>query len=583
VNAAGKAFKDRTSNKMIDGPEGDYPVRVAPCSIPALMLEPIQRPLLRAPRPSAVEWAAATVGVCLVYRYRWILDDSCVYFRYVDNLLFLRRGLVYNVGEYVEGYSSPAWVLLLVAMRATRLDFWSITLAFGVGSFCAFAYACVVINRKLMSTRTAPALDLPLVYIATSYAVTSYFTSGSECALVHLAAAGIALYCLEPQTRWLEVALGALPLVRNELALPLFATGLVGWQATRRVPWRLVASAGVCGAGWLVFRVVYYADLFPSPFYLKDEVSPLRGLYYVVNTFGPEHFLFFVAPALAAGALAARGGREALRLPPRVRMVAVALSAIPYVVKVGGDMMHYRLLALPFCLLALSLGGLLESGLASPAARAPRWAGNALCALAGAGYFAFYPGFLSSHPVLRREERELDHGISDAPWHRHHPTLTFDAPRWAEDRARLAEYRRWGGTHEGVSSDVFCGAIYVDFRTRYVHGYGLTEPVLARVDAPEARPGHKEPLRRLARDLVQIRRVLPETHPGVAATAIARGIAPPWVIANASSIALVESRMYNSHGFFTNLASALHPIARMRLPSEARISDNAPSGSPVAR
>ena len=40
-------------------------------------------------RPSALEWIYLIVGLVLVYRYRWLFDDSFVYYRYVDNLLFL--------------------------------------------------------------------------------------------------------------------------------------------------------------------------------------------------------------------------------------------------------------------------------------------------------------------------------------------------------------------------------------------------------------------------------------------------------------------------------------------------------------
>lgn len=58
-------------------------------------------------------------GLFFTIHYAWLLDDAFVYFRYVDNALFLGRGLVYNAGEYVEGYSSPFWTLLLLVLRST--------------------------------------------------------------------------------------------------------------------------------------------------------------------------------------------------------------------------------------------------------------------------------------------------------------------------------------------------------------------------------------------------------------------------------------------------------------------------------
>ena len=69
------------------------------------------------PRPVASEWLCLAVGLFLTIHYAWLLDDSYVFFKYVDNLLFLKIGLVHNQGEYTEGFSSPFWTLLLIALR----------------------------------------------------------------------------------------------------------------------------------------------------------------------------------------------------------------------------------------------------------------------------------------------------------------------------------------------------------------------------------------------------------------------------------------------------------------------------------
>ena len=43
---------------------------------------------------------------------------------------------------------------------------------------------------------------------------------------------------------------------------------------------RLTPDAG----GWMVFRVTYYADLFPNTFYLKDELDVAQGWAYLMDT-----------------------------------------------------------------------------------------------------------------------------------------------------------------------------------------------------------------------------------------------------------------------------------------------------------
>jgi hypothetical protein len=517
-------------------------------------------------RPTLIECLFGAVGLGLVFRYRWLLDDSFIYYRYVDNFLFLHRGLVFNRGEFVEGYSSPLWLLVLVALRAVRMDYWSITLAIGVIAYTLVWYAAVVVNRRLEGQGAGPSINLPLIYLSTSYAVTSYFTSGSEAPLVQLSAAGIALYALDPESKWLQLALGALPLVRNELAVPLLAVFAVGWHATKRVPWRLFATSAGLGLGWLAFRVYYYADFFPTPFYLKDKVSIAQGFYYVWNAIGPEHFIPFFAITSLALILLWKRHDEHLMLRERARMGIVAASALPYVIKVGGDMMHHRLLGMPICLLSLATGGLVERWLAATGLARSGGSRFAIGAACGVALFLAYPWFLSAHPVWRKEGRVLDHGISDAPWHRQHALMTFEPARRSEDSARLEAYRLASAEHTGIASDVLCAAMFNDFRRRYVHGYGLTEPILARVDVPEQRPGHKEDLVALAKDLVSLRSRYPDTEAEIVDQAIGGGGAPEWIVANRAKIRLIDDRMYNSHRFFENLTAALSHIGPIELP-----------------
>jgi hypothetical protein len=68
-------------------------------------------------RPSPTQWLLLAVGLGLVWRYAWIMDDAFVYARYADNFVRLDFGLVYNAGEYVEGFTSPLWMLWLVVLR----------------------------------------------------------------------------------------------------------------------------------------------------------------------------------------------------------------------------------------------------------------------------------------------------------------------------------------------------------------------------------------------------------------------------------------------------------------------------------
>ena len=77
--------------------------------------------------------------------------------RYVDNAVLWGHGLVLNQGEFVEGFSSPLWMLLLLALRdlAARLDiieyatFWNLQRAVAVACFGWFWWLCIGVNRSL--------------------------------------------------------------------------------------------------------------------------------------------------------------------------------------------------------------------------------------------------------------------------------------------------------------------------------------------------------------------------------------------------------------------------------------------------
>ena len=108
--------------------------------------------------PRLHEWLLIGAGLLLVVRYRWLLDDAFIYFRYVDNLLYTEAGLVFNAGEYVEGYSSPLHCLLLVVLRATGIDWMHAVVLLG-GAIAIFV---VTLVRRRSAARTAgPASGFP--------------------------------------------------------------------------------------------------------------------------------------------------------------------------------------------------------------------------------------------------------------------------------------------------------------------------------------------------------------------------------------------------------------------------------------
>jgi len=562
----------------------------------------------RFPRPTGLEWLCLVAGILLTLAYAWFLDDAFVYFRYVDNLLYLGRGLVFNEGEFVEGYSSPMWVLVVLALRTTGLEYWLLLRVTGIALFVVFWALLVVTNRRLAPDPRAPGgvpiLNLPLLALSLNYGVCCYFTSGMETPLVQVVAVGFALYLVEPRSRFAAVLVGLAPLVRHELALPFLVALLWTWRRRGRFP-RLPAAVCAATLGpWMAFRVWYYADLVPNTFHLKDQVAWGQGLAYLHDTL-IAYGGYALAAVLAALAVLLRRSRGAdgpglIAGPQRLVMLVCAGLVALYVVRIGGDGRHYRYLAFSYCLALAAAGGIVESALARFGRRlggAPPAVVWALGLAIGGLTLGAYPRQLSAHP-LRANVRETRVGvIRDAQYHRLKEDLAFSPWSLAADTevltAREASmlYEVYGETAPDhpvrlrdeyarylrevrpdhaphTITDSWCVRMFKRFNERLIHLDGLTDAYLAHMPVAAWRPGHKSKfLRQFGFELSRIQ----DRHGwgrGVNRAAVEAGEAPTWVADNLEAIEAVEARIYNDHDFLANLGLALQrpPVIEVEVP-----------------
>jgi len=440
------------------------------------------------PRPAPVEWLCLIGGLFLVIHYSWLMDDAFVYYRYVDNLLYLGYGLVFNAGEYVEGFSSPLWTFVLIVCRATGLNYWIIIRLLGVASFIAFWALLVVLNRRL-SPAQASVVNLPLCYLAFNYGVLCYFTSGLETPLIQVTAIAYALFVLSPRRLSLQVLLALSVILRHELAVPFMMCLAWAWVREKRFPWRLTLLGVLITASWMCFRIIYYADLFPNTFYLKDTSMFAQGWAYLQDTAG----VYWLYPLLVVLILLTvvcviwkpkaeglseklsvaslqkknKGGRRkknknqsteqalspsegvnnfgtALNIPARLMMIGLALSITFYVIKIGGDARHYRYLAFPFCLCVSAFAGVVEHVWIRFSLRRILWVSMPIGLLVIVCSVSMYPEQLMRHPFfgkrgalcetfeefhrVKTKHHQMVNKINDAWVHRHDPTLA--QPPW---------------------------------------------------------------------------------------------------------------------------------------------------------
>lgn len=520
------------------------------------------RAWLAVPRP--LEWGCLLVGAILVVQYDWIMDDAFVYFRYVDNLLFLDLGLVYNPGEYVEGYSSPAWVLLLALLRWLELRYGTILL--GIGLATLFAIWCMLVMLRRRQSPQGSVLNLPMVLLLPNYAFLCYMTSGVDTPLVLLAGVACALFVVHPTSIPLQLLITFLPLIRHELVIPYGVSLLWLWYVQRRFPWHLAVTGAAALTAWVAFRVYYYADFFPNTFYLKNDFHPAWGILYLHDTLVAYHAYEILALG-AAAALMLRHKGIPLQWAQRGMMLLLAFPVLLYVIKIGGDARHFRYLAFPYCLLVCAFGGVPERLWSALRWRRPDILLPAIGLLLALVTFASHPRQLDRHPLRDGIEHTSTDGINDAELHR--KSILPRYPEW-EDQVTpdfLREFRASSRFNEAwqVFPNEICLENYVHFDRWIVHTYGLTDAILARANVPARRPGHKEDLKKMGRSLARLVRSAGPRGKRVITRAARRRSAPSWILENLQTIEAIENRVYNRHDFIDNLRLALRPTGRLTI------------------
>ena len=310
--------------------------------------------------------------LAIVVRLAWLCDDAYITLRSVENLV-AGHGPVWNVGERVQSFSHPAWMLLLALGRLLTGECYFTTLA-----ICGALSAVAAWRLLGVAGAAAPALA---VVLCGSRAFPEFATGGLENPLTSALLVALTLTAWrdgDPDRRCARAAwlAGLATLTRMDLIVlagPLLAGATVG------VPWpRLLRHAAIGFApfaAWTLFSAFYYGSPLPITAHAKllahgvpvTDVA-IQGLHY------------FVACAIEDPAtvlvLAAGIGLGLAR--PRLGAMPAAVGALlycGYVVKVGGDFMTGRFLTPPFVVAAAILGRWLAT-----AGRGAAW-GAALAAV----------------------------------------------------------------------------------------------------------------------------------------------------------------------------------------------------------
>jgi hypothetical protein len=298
-----------------------------------------------------------TLMVILAWHTRFIEDDAFISFRYAANWV-AGKGLVFNAGERVEGYTNFAWTVLMALPLQLGLDPVRFTFWLGMSLFAGTLVLTYWSARYLVRNRM---LRLAVVLLlGTNYTFSAYATGGMETQLQTLcvmAATGLLLGGLATadwsRRRLLGLSLvGALAtLTRLDstvlVGAMIAATGIriLGEQARpitqkgARLLWLFLPFLIIVGA-WLGWKWSYYGALLPNTFYAKVAGSEhlgagLRYLWLFLRTYWLLPFPLLVGLALI----------KARRFDLRIMAPGVAILLWgAYLIQVGGDFMEFRFL-----------------------------------------------------------------------------------------------------------------------------------------------------------------------------------------------------------------------------------------------
>ncbi len=303
------------------------------------------------------------------WAHRNVFADGYIYLHIVQNIL-AGNGPVFNAGQRVEAFTSPAWTFILALVGLVTpfpLDWIAVVLGIlltlGGVSMAIWSSARLVHRAAprafLLPLGAVVFLGLPPVWSLASMGLEtglSFFWLGACFALLvrwgRIAGARMPRFGL--------VVLGVGVLVRPELGLDslVFIGGLL-WIERSRQSWtgrvRIIAWAAAIPVLYQVFRMGYYGVVVANTATAKEASLPRvgRGLLYFSDFVGP-YWLFIPAFALLLGAyypLASamrRSGGEGRSLMALLALpVAGALNA-GYIIAMGGDYVHARLLIAPF-------------------------------------------------------------------------------------------------------------------------------------------------------------------------------------------------------------------------------------------
>ncbi len=267
---------------------------------------------------------------------QFLSDDGFIIFRYAKNLA-TGLGLVWNAGEYVEGYTSPLWTWLIALGIHLGLapEIFSKILGFFFGLLLLFLVFKQNLNKPLNAF-------LICLLLAFNKSFCAWATSGLETMLFSLLVF-IGSYFFLKKNKLTGTIFAIATLTRPEGAIFAFVTGafllieIIRKKSPAKSLISFVLQFFIICVFFEAWRIWYYGEILPNTFYAKVSGLWFEQSIKYFSLFLKDYQVIWYLPLLFFS----------IYLKPKASNLyffSLILTYLIYIFCIGGDRFEYRFL-----------------------------------------------------------------------------------------------------------------------------------------------------------------------------------------------------------------------------------------------
>lgn len=238
--------------------------------------------------------------------YFSLFDDEMVSMRYAKNLA-LGNGLVWNIGERIEGFSNPLWTIYMSFFHLLNIPSNLVSLPIQLTNVLFLILNLIFVKKiaEFVSNKNILVVFLAVFFTAFYFPLNNWAILGTETTPLMLITT-ISAYFLVRKTfniyAFLILALGILIRLDFVLIYGAFLVLTFFYLKQKRIFLEGLIVLSMVLLGQFIFRFIYFNEFLPNTYYLKMTGFPIlfritRGIFVFIQ-FLISSGIIFVIPFL---------------------------------------------------------------------------------------------------------------------------------------------------------------------------------------------------------------------------------------------------------------------------------------------